>query len=46
MYCWHDGDEEEIEDIVRRDVARGRLHPFAGGVLCFLIKVGEAEETD
>lgn len=46
MYCWRDGDEEEIEEIVRRDVSRGRLHPFAGGVLCFLIKVGETEETD
>lgn len=46
MYCWRDGDEDEIEEIVRRDVATGRLHPFAGGMLCFLIKVGQAEETD
>lgn len=46
MYCWRDGDEEEITEIVKKDVARGRLHPFAGGMLCWLIGIGEAEETD
>jgi hypothetical protein len=46
MYCWLDGDESAIAKVVRDDVETGRLHPFAGGMLCFLIEVGETEATD
>ncbi len=46
MYCWVDGDEAGIAKVIRDDVETGRLHPYAGGMLCFLIEVGEAEETE
>lgn len=46
MYCYRDGDEAEIVQVIKKDVSLGKLHPFAGGMLTFLIKVGDKEETD
>lgn len=42
MYCYADGDEDEITDVIRKDVSVGKLHPFAGGMLVFLIRIDEA----
>lgn len=33
MYCFMDGDEGEIAEVIRKDVSLGKLHPFAGGML-------------
>lgn len=46
MYCFMDGDEGEIAEVIRQDVSLGKLHPFAGGMLVWLIGIEEAEETD
>ena len=46
MYCYRDGDEEEITEVIRKDVSTGKLHPFAGGMLVWLARIEEAEETD
>lgn len=46
MYCYRDGDEEAITQRVKDDVSQGKLHPFAGGMLCYLIRFDEAEETE
>ena len=46
MYCFRDGAEEEIAEVIRQDVSLGKLHPFAGGMLILLIGIEEAEETD
>lgn len=46
MYCFHDGDEREIVRVIEGDVAVGKLHPFAGGMLRFIIEVGEGKAFD
>jgi hypothetical protein len=46
MYCYVDGDEEEIADVILQDVSRGKLHPFAGGMLRYLIRSDGTEATD
>lgn len=46
MYCYRDGDEDEITKVIRQDVSIGKLHPFAGGMLVWLIRIEEADEVD
>lgn len=46
MYCFCDGDEDEIEGVIHRDVASGKLHPFAGGMLVWLVRIEATKETD
>jgi len=46
MYCYVDGDEEEIAEVILMDVARGKLHPFAGGMLRYLIRSDGTKKTD
>lgn len=44
MYCYYDGDESEIAQVISKHVAVGKLPPLAGYVLRSIIFLEESGE--
>lgn len=44
MYCYYDGDESEIAQVISKDVAVGKLPPLAGFVLRSIVFLEEGGE--